>query len=79
MGLTSTGREMIETLLNMGAIIDIDHMPIAQYRDTLDIAERRRGREKAPPGSFVGLGAIGDPVLQERLQMACAMDNGNHF
>jgi microsomal dipeptidase-like Zn-dependent dipeptidase len=40
MGLTTEGKKLVLTLMDHGAMIDIDHMSDRSFSDTLDIAER---------------------------------------
>ncbi|MEM2890662.1 MAG: membrane dipeptidase, partial [Candidatus Hadarchaeum sp.] len=40
-GLTQTGRDLIQELMRLGAIIDVDHMSDRAFAETLDLAEHR--------------------------------------
>jgi microsomal dipeptidase-like Zn-dependent dipeptidase len=42
LGLTVTGREFIERLMQIGAIVDVDHMSDRSFADTLAIATARQ-------------------------------------
>ncbi len=40
LGLTATGKEFVTGLMNLGAIIDVDHMSDRSFADTLTLAEK---------------------------------------
>lgn len=54
-GLTPTGMSFVERLMQLGAIIDVDHMSNRSFSDTLDIAERNSYPVIASHAGFNGI------------------------